>query len=134
LIGLAQILGPPSATDSLGLDRYDVAHATLLLALRLVALSFAVNALGRSRARRLLIGSGRPSRRFTVRQFERASAGERLVAELGVLSIILVFQEVKSLLGTRLPIQTNCVLRRLPALGGGLTFASLPTATPNEYS
>jgi lipopolysaccharide/colanic/teichoic acid biosynthesis glycosyltransferase len=58
LTGLAQIAGPPSAAGSLGLDRYYVSRGTLMLDMRLVALSFAVNALGKPRARRLLIGTG----------------------------------------------------------------------------
>lgn len=70
LTGLAQILGPPSATGSLGLDRYYVSRGTLLLDMRLVALSFAVNVLGKPRARRLLIGSGLLSRRLRGRRID----------------------------------------------------------------
>lgn len=72
LTGLAQILGPPSAaTGSLGLDRYYVSRGTLLLDMRLVALSFAVNVLGKPRARRLLIGSGLLSRSLRGRRIDR---------------------------------------------------------------
>ena len=71
LTGLAQILGPPSATGSLGLDRYYVSQGTLLLDMRLVALSFAVNVLGKPRARRLLIGSGLFPRSLRGRRINR---------------------------------------------------------------
>ena len=73
LTGLSQILGPPSTTGSLGLDRYYVSRGTLLLDMRLVALSFAVNVLGKPRARRLLIGSGLLSRRLKSRRIDRHS-------------------------------------------------------------
>jgi lipopolysaccharide/colanic/teichoic acid biosynthesis glycosyltransferase len=65
LTGLAQILAPPSSTGSLTLDRYYVSRGTLLLDVRLVAYSFVVNVLGKARARRLLLGSGLLSRRFS---------------------------------------------------------------------
>jgi lipopolysaccharide/colanic/teichoic acid biosynthesis glycosyltransferase len=66
LTGLAQMLGSPSSSGSLSLDRYYVSRGTLLLDLRLVAYSFVVNALGRARARRLLIGSGLLPRRLSI--------------------------------------------------------------------
>ena len=75
LTGLAQMLGPPSAAGSLGLDRYYVSRGTLRLDIRLVACSFIVNALGKARARRVLIGSGLLAPRFAGR------------AELGTLEI-----------------------------------------------
>jgi putative colanic acid biosynthesis UDP-glucose lipid carrier transferase len=66
LTGLAQMLGSPSSSGSLSLDRYYVSRGTLLLDLRLVAYSFVVNALGKARARRLLIGSGLLPRRLSI--------------------------------------------------------------------
>jgi len=54
LTGLAQLAGPPSAAGSLALDRYYVRRSTLRLDAQLIALSFAVNALGKMRVRRWL--------------------------------------------------------------------------------
>ena len=54
LTGLAQIMGPPPSRRALCLDRYYVARATLGLDLRLIALSFVVNAVGKTRVRRFL--------------------------------------------------------------------------------
>ena len=51
LTGLAQLTGPPSARVSASMDRWYVAHRSLWLDVRLVALSFAVNALGKTRIR-----------------------------------------------------------------------------------
>jgi lipopolysaccharide/colanic/teichoic acid biosynthesis glycosyltransferase len=65
LTGLAQMLGPPSATGSLSLDRYYVSRRTLLLDMRLVVYSFVINVLGKARARRLLVGSGLLSHRLS---------------------------------------------------------------------
>jgi len=62
LTGLAQVSAPRSGRLSLGLDRCYVARRSLSLDVRLVALSFAVNALGKKRVRRLLIRYGRPER------------------------------------------------------------------------
>jgi hypothetical protein len=58
------MLGPPSAIGSLSLDRYYVSRGTLLLDMQLVAYSFVVNVLGKTRARRLLVGSGLLPRRL----------------------------------------------------------------------
>jgi lipopolysaccharide/colanic/teichoic acid biosynthesis glycosyltransferase len=58
LAGLAQIVGARSARESLDLDRRYIADASLALDLRLIALSFAITALGKQRARRLLIREG----------------------------------------------------------------------------
>jgi lipopolysaccharide/colanic/teichoic acid biosynthesis glycosyltransferase len=55
LAGLAQVVGTRSARQSLHLDRRYVADASLALDVRLIALSFAITALGKRRARRLLI-------------------------------------------------------------------------------
>jgi lipopolysaccharide/colanic/teichoic acid biosynthesis glycosyltransferase len=55
LAGLAQIVGASSPRQSLDLDRRYIATAGLALDLRLIALSFAITALGKRRARRLLI-------------------------------------------------------------------------------
>ena len=49
LTGLAQLAGPPAAAGSLALDRYYVRRAALWLDVRLIALSFAVNAIGKAR-------------------------------------------------------------------------------------
>ena len=54
LTGLAQIVGPPSTDDALELDRAYVARWDPLLDCQLIALSFAVNAFGKSRVQRLL--------------------------------------------------------------------------------
>src|SRR5262245_18699313 len=63
LTGLAQLAAPPSAPGALALDRYYVRRATLRLDVRLVALSFAVNALGKERVRGWLA----PSRTTSLR-------------------------------------------------------------------
>ena len=54
LTGLAQVTAPRSGRLSLGLDRRYVARQSLALDLRLVALSFAINAFGKERVRRFL--------------------------------------------------------------------------------
>ena len=62
LTGLAQVTEPRSGRLSLGLDRQYVARQSLSLDLRLVAVSFAINALGKQRVRRLLSGPRRAQR------------------------------------------------------------------------
>ena len=64
LTGLAQVIAARSGRVSLGLDRRYVARQSLSLDLRLVAVSFAINALGKSRVRRAL-ERRRSSRRAT---------------------------------------------------------------------
>ncbi len=59
--GLAQVIGPRAHRASLFLDRTYVARQNLWLDVRLIALSFAVNALGKQRARELLIRLRRTS-------------------------------------------------------------------------
>jgi lipopolysaccharide/colanic/teichoic acid biosynthesis glycosyltransferase len=59
LTGLAQVTEAGSGRLSLGLDRRYVAAQTLSLDIYLVAVSFAINALGKRRVRRLLIRSRR---------------------------------------------------------------------------
>lgn len=54
LTGLAQIVGAASPEDALALDRAYVARWSPLLDCQLIALSFAVNALGKSRVQRLV--------------------------------------------------------------------------------
>jgi lipopolysaccharide/colanic/teichoic acid biosynthesis glycosyltransferase len=54
LTGLAQIVGPPSTVDALELDRTYSERWNPLLDCRLIALSFAVNAFGKSRVQRLV--------------------------------------------------------------------------------
>ena len=54
LTGLTQVVGPRSPRASLFLDRTYIARQSLWLDVRLIALSFAVNALGKRRARELL--------------------------------------------------------------------------------
>jgi lipopolysaccharide/colanic/teichoic acid biosynthesis glycosyltransferase len=58
LTGLAQVTEARSGRLSLGLDRRYVARQSLSLDVRLVAVSFAINALGKTRVRRLLVRSG----------------------------------------------------------------------------
>jgi lipopolysaccharide/colanic/teichoic acid biosynthesis glycosyltransferase len=55
LTGLAQVTAARSGRLSLGLDRRYVARQSLSLDLRLVAVSFAINALGKRRVRRILV-------------------------------------------------------------------------------
>jgi len=59
LTGLAQVSEARSGRLSLGLDRRYVARQSLWLDVRLVAVSFAINALGKRRVRRLLVRSRR---------------------------------------------------------------------------
>lgn len=54
LTGLAQVTEAQSGRLSLRLDRYYVARQSLWLDVRLVAVSFAINAFGKRRVRRLL--------------------------------------------------------------------------------
>lgn len=54
LTGLAQIVGAPSTHDALELDRAYIARWNPLLDCQLIALSFAVNVLGKSRVQRRL--------------------------------------------------------------------------------
>jgi lipopolysaccharide/colanic/teichoic acid biosynthesis glycosyltransferase len=61
LTGLAQVIGPRSPRASLFLDRTYIARQNLRLDVRLIALSFAVNAFGKQRARELLIRRRRTS-------------------------------------------------------------------------
>ena len=63
LTGLAQVTDPRSGRLSIGLDRRYVARQSLSLDVRLVAVSFAINALGKRRVRQLLVrcrGAQRP--------------------------------------------------------------------------
>jgi lipopolysaccharide/colanic/teichoic acid biosynthesis glycosyltransferase len=55
LTGLAQVVGPRSRRASLFLDRSYIARQCLWLDIRLIALSFAVNALGKQRVRELIV-------------------------------------------------------------------------------
>ena len=54
LTGLAQVIGASSSRRSASLDRYYVARRDLSLDVRLVAVSFAINALGKTRVRQRL--------------------------------------------------------------------------------
>jgi lipopolysaccharide/colanic/teichoic acid biosynthesis glycosyltransferase len=54
LTGPAQLVGPESPRYSLRLDRRYIARRTLWFDVRMVAMSFLINALGKRRARRLL--------------------------------------------------------------------------------
>ena len=63
LTGLAQVTEARSGRLSLGLDRRYVARQSLSLDLRLVAVAFAINALGKRRVRRLLVRLRRARRR-----------------------------------------------------------------------
>jgi len=55
LTGLAQVVGSNASRASLFLDRTYIARRNVWLDLRLIAASFAINALGKQRARALLI-------------------------------------------------------------------------------
>jgi len=55
LTGLAQVVGPNASRASLFLDRAYIARQSIWLDIRLIAASFAINALGKQRARELLI-------------------------------------------------------------------------------
>jgi lipopolysaccharide/colanic/teichoic acid biosynthesis glycosyltransferase len=57
LTGLAQLVGSRSPAGALALDRAYLAHQSLWLDCRLIALSFAVNALGKARVQRSLSGA-----------------------------------------------------------------------------
>ena len=63
LTGLAQVTGAPSGRQSASLDRWYVGHSSLPLDVRLVALSFAVNALGKRRVREFLLRTRRTMKR-----------------------------------------------------------------------
>ena len=63
LTGLAQVTEARSGSLSLSLDRRYVARQSLSLDLRLVAVSFAINALGKRRVGRFLVRLRRPRRR-----------------------------------------------------------------------
>ena len=55
LTGLAQLVGTNASRSSLFLDRAYIARQSVWLDIRLVAASFAINALGKQRARELLV-------------------------------------------------------------------------------
>ena len=61
LTGLAQLVGPPASRATLFLDRTYIARRSLWLDIRLIALSFAVNGVGKRRVRQLLIRRRRTS-------------------------------------------------------------------------
>lgn len=63
LTGLAQLVAAGSARQSLHLDRRYIARRDLALDVQLVALSFAVNALGKSRLRRMMRAHRKRQRR-----------------------------------------------------------------------
>jgi lipopolysaccharide/colanic/teichoic acid biosynthesis glycosyltransferase len=54
LTGLAQVVGTRSARHALRLDRCYITRRTMTLDLQLVAWSFAINVIGKTRVRRLL--------------------------------------------------------------------------------
>lgn len=56
LTGLAQVVGARSARHALRLDRCYLARQTLRLDVRLIAWSFAINVLGKTRVHRLIAG------------------------------------------------------------------------------
>ena len=56
LTGLAQVAGARSARHALRLDRCYIARQSLLLDARLIAWSFAINAIGKTRVQRLISG------------------------------------------------------------------------------
>ena len=61
LTGLVQLVGPRAPRAALFLDRTYISRRSLWLDIRLIALSFAVNGLGKQRARELLIRRRRVS-------------------------------------------------------------------------
>ena len=62
LTGLAQLVGSNTSRASLFLDRTYIARQSVWLDIRMIAASFAINALGKRRARALLIRRWRSSR------------------------------------------------------------------------
>jgi lipopolysaccharide/colanic/teichoic acid biosynthesis glycosyltransferase len=68
LTGLAQVMGAPSGRQSASLDRWYVGYGSLTLDVRLVALSFAVNALGKTRIRQWLLRARRETKKARQRQ------------------------------------------------------------------
>jgi undecaprenyl phosphate N,N'-diacetylbacillosamine 1-phosphate transferase len=72
LTGLAQVLAPPSGRQSASLDRWYVGHASLPLDATLVALSFAINALGKTRVRRVLLRTRTKTKKARRRRNQRA--------------------------------------------------------------
>jgi lipopolysaccharide/colanic/teichoic acid biosynthesis glycosyltransferase len=77
LTGLAQVTEPRSGRLSLGLDRRYVARQSLALDVRMVALSFAINAFGKRRVRRFLQSRRRRWVRLIRREGVRPAAGNR---------------------------------------------------------
>jgi undecaprenyl phosphate N,N'-diacetylbacillosamine 1-phosphate transferase len=71
LTGLAQVTGAPSGRQSASLDRWYVGHSSLSLDVRLVALSFAINALGKTQVRQFL----RRTRRTMKKARQRHTGG-----------------------------------------------------------
>jgi lipopolysaccharide/colanic/teichoic acid biosynthesis glycosyltransferase len=80
LTGLAQVMGARSARRSLALDRYYILHRNLWLDLKMVALSFAVNALGKRRVRRMLAKRPLASLLFSSNNPLRVSPRKSLAA------------------------------------------------------
>jgi lipopolysaccharide/colanic/teichoic acid biosynthesis glycosyltransferase len=76
LTGLAQVMGAPSGRQSASLDRWYAGHASLPLDVRLVALSFAINVLGKTRIRHFLLRTRRKMKK--ARQRPEQPAGEPL--------------------------------------------------------
>ena len=68
LTGLAQVMGAPSGRQSASLDRWYVGYGSLSLGVRLVALSFAINALGKTRIRQWLMRARRKTKKARQRQ------------------------------------------------------------------
>jgi lipopolysaccharide/colanic/teichoic acid biosynthesis glycosyltransferase len=64
LTGLAQVVGPDTSRASLFLDRTYIARRSVWLDIRLVAVSFAINALGKRRAREWLVRRSASPRHF----------------------------------------------------------------------
>jgi lipopolysaccharide/colanic/teichoic acid biosynthesis glycosyltransferase len=63
LTGLAQVMGAASGRHSASLDRFYVGYGKLSLDVRLVALSFAINALGKARIREWLLRARRKTKK-----------------------------------------------------------------------
>jgi hypothetical protein len=66
LTGLAQVMGAPSTRLSASFDRWYVSRRNLSLDVRLVALTLAINALGKTRIRQCLLRARAARRRSVV--------------------------------------------------------------------
>jgi undecaprenyl phosphate N,N'-diacetylbacillosamine 1-phosphate transferase len=80
LTGLAQVMGAPSGRQSASLDRWYVRRSSLPLDMKLVALSFAINALGKGRIRRVLLRARGKTKKARRRDTQRADEPREMIA------------------------------------------------------